>query len=218
MYNLAPTRTYTIKHLSKCFQLAVAWGLDVFIKDDFADGTVADKACARVLDGRDVAFNGGLDGGIFKSQISVSAHCAVLQYEVVAVAQWLGLGDVAADEAEVLRVPGKIFTINHRIDDGDILGLPEGILGVQDAVPDLHVLGVLETVVAVQFDVGQLDILAVHKHIVGPVDHRILDLDVLTVPERLSAARNLDVLQFDAVHPAEGLRSVDDSVVDLAIP
>ena len=125
---------------------------------------------------------------------------------------------MAADEAEVLRVPRKIFTVDDGVDDGDVLGLPEGILGVQDAVTDLHVLGVLETVVAVQLDVGQLDILAVHKYIVGPVDHRILDLYVPAVPERLRSSRNLDILQLDPVHPAEGLRSVDDGVIDLAIP
>lgn len=78
-------------------QPTVTRALDVLINDDLPDGTVADEAGAWVLDGRNMAFHGGLDGGIFKSQISVSAHCAVLKYEVVAVAQRLGLGDVAAD-------------------------------------------------------------------------------------------------------------------------
>ena len=165
-----------------------------------------------------MAFHCCLDGRIFKSQICVRAHCAVLQYEVVAVAQRLGLGDVAADKAEVLRVPGKIFTVDDGIDDGDILGLPEGIFGVQHTVPDLHILGVLETIVAVKLDVGEFNILAVHEHIVGSVDHRIFDHDVPAVPESLRSARNLNVLQLDSVHPAEGLRCVDDSVVYLAVP
>ena len=99
---LANQKTYPHKKPLRFLQNTVTRGLDVPVKDDLADGAVADKAGARVLDGRDVAFHGGLDGGIFKCQISVSAHCAVLQYEVVAVAQRLGLCDVATDEAEVL--------------------------------------------------------------------------------------------------------------------
>ena len=51
---------------------AVAWGFDVLVEDDLADGAVADEAGARVLDRRDVALDGGLDGGIFKGKVDVN--------------------------------------------------------------------------------------------------------------------------------------------------
>ncbi len=45
-----------------CFlQNTVARSLDVLVEDDLSDGTVADEAGTRVLDGRDVPFDRGLD-------------------------------------------------------------------------------------------------------------------------------------------------------------
>ena len=112
---------------------------DVFVNDDFADAVGVDAAAAGIFHGSDVTLHGGVDAAVFKGQVGVGFKGAVLQDEVLAVAQGLGAAYVAANQLEVLGIPPQEFPLDAGVVHGDVLALPEGVLGVQVRVADHHV-------------------------------------------------------------------------------
>ena len=50
-----------------------------------------------ILDGYDMSLYGSLNAGIFECEIAIRPESAVLHDQVVAIAKWLGLGNMAAD-------------------------------------------------------------------------------------------------------------------------
>ena len=73
--------------------------------DDFANRIQGDMAGPGILHRIHMAVDGGIHIGILKGQVS-TLHGAVLELQVLAVAQGLGADDVAVDEGQTLREPG----------------------------------------------------------------------------------------------------------------
>ena len=82
----------------------------------------------RVLDVLDMALDIGLNSRILKHTIAHRVDGAVLNHQVLCLAEQLLACQMAVHETYVLRVPGQILTIEHRVIDGHILALPERVL------------------------------------------------------------------------------------------
>ena len=82
---------------------AVGWLLDVLIDGDAANLIGDDQAGGRVLDVGHLAFDVGAQRGIFKHAVAVLAERAVLNHQVVGIAQHLLSGDMAVHQTQVSR-------------------------------------------------------------------------------------------------------------------
>ena len=89
---------------------AIPRSFDVLVQNDFADASGAYKTAPGVFHGRDVPFHGGLHAAVFEGEVGIGLKGAILQDEVLTVAQGLGAADVAAfrDTGPILhsRFPG----------------------------------------------------------------------------------------------------------------
>jgi hypothetical protein len=107
-------------------------------------------------DRSDLAADSSADGGFLEGTVGIGGERAILEDEVLGIAEGLGTGDVATDKTEVFGVPAEIFALDLRVIDGDVLTVPEGVFGIQYRVVNLYVAGVLEDVFALQLDIGDL--------------------------------------------------------------
>ena len=165
-----------------------------------------------VFDLGDAATDVGSDVGVFKGTVAGGVEGTVLEDEVAYVAQGLLAGDVAVDEAHVLRVPGKVFAVDDGVVDNDVLALPEGVLGDDVGMVYLYVLAVLEDVFRVALEVVDIDIVAVHEGVGAVVQTHVPDGEAVDAPEGLVGIIDDDILEGEVLHLAEELRTVDDGV------
>ena len=89
---------------------AIPRSFDVLVQNDFADASGAYKTAPGVFHGRDVPFHRGLHAAVLEGEVGIGLKGAILQDEVLTVAQGLGAADVAAsrDRGPILhfRYPG----------------------------------------------------------------------------------------------------------------
>ena len=109
-----------------------------------------DRAGERILNGSDGTDDCRLDGRFLKCQIGIGRKRAVLQNQVLTIAERLRAGDTAADEAEVLGVPTEVFAFEFGVIDGNVFAIPERIFGIKDGMMDFDVFCVLECIFALQ--------------------------------------------------------------------
>ena len=119
----------------------IPWKFNVLVKYNLADGIGLDEAAAGVLHGVDVALDGGLDAAVLEGQVGFGLEGAVLQHQVLAVAQGLRSANVAVHQPEVPGIPAQELALDTGIVNGYVLTFPEGVLGVQVGVADNHVPG-----------------------------------------------------------------------------
>ena len=212
---------FTGERLSVCFiagslvarfDEAVGRRLDIVVDGDGADAVCHDVSGRGVLDVGDGSTDVGLQGAVLEGAVARGVEGAVLQYQVVGVAQGLFAGDVAVDEAEVLRVPAEVFAVQFGVVDGDVLHFPEGVFGGYLGVVYLDVLHVLEDVFAVALQAIHVDVVAEHEGEGAFVQGEILDADAVAAPEDFVGIVHPDVFYLDVVHLAEHFGGVDDGV------
>lgn len=191
---------------------AIGWSLDVLVENNFTNGIGNDVTLTRILDRSDVATDVGIDLRVLESEVGVGSHLAILESEIVSIAERLGLDDLAIDESQAIGVPSEVFAVEGGVDNSNVLGIPEGVFSIEGRVADCDVLAILERVVAVQRQVVNLDILAMHKDVVALVDLNVLEFDVLAMPKSLGRMEEFDVLELYAVHIAEHLGSLDNGI------
>ena len=162
-----------------------------------------------ILDVLDVPLDVGLDGGVFKHTVAHAVDGAVLQHQVVGIAQQLLAGQMTVDQPHVLRVPRQVFAVQLGVVDGHVLTLPERVLGEYLGVVNLYVLAILEHVLRVALQAIDIDVLRKHERIGAAVQLDILQPQVVDSPEGLVGIGYLHVLQLHMVHLAEELRGVD---------
>ena len=193
--------------------LVVSYAADLVGGDDTGD---------RILDFRDGAFDAGVDiDAVLEGAVAGLVEGAVLQDDPVHIAQRLLAGDVATHKPYVLRMPGEILPVKHRVVDRDILALPERILSQNIRVMHLHVLAVLEYILRIALQPVHIYIAAEHERIRAVMKDDILQPEIIDLPERLVGIIDRDILKRQPVHLAEKLRTVDDAVLHghiIAVP
>ena len=80
----------------------------------------------------------GLDSRILEHTVAGFVDGAVLEHEVLGIAEQLLASQVTIHQSDVLRVPRQILAIEHRVVDGDVLALPERVL-CQDVLDSTNV-------------------------------------------------------------------------------
>jgi len=177
-----------------------------------ANAVGCDVSGERVLDVGDVSSYVGNDVAVFKHSVAVLVEGAVLQHQVVGIAQQLFSSEVAVDEVHVFRVPCQVLSVEYGVADGDVLALPEGVFCHDVGIVYLHVLAVLEHVLRVALQSVHLHVFAEHEWVCAVVQLQVVCLDVLASPECLVGIVDDHVLQSQVVHLAEHLRCVDACV------
>ena len=84
---------------------AVGWTFLMFVKDDMPDMVGGDTARGWVLDGRNRAFDCGIEGGVLEGKTTIVAEGAVFQLKVGAIAQRLQTVDMATNKPKVAAIP-----------------------------------------------------------------------------------------------------------------
>ena len=169
-------------------------------------------AAGGVLDVLDVSTDVGLDGAVLEDSVAHAVEGAVLEHEVVDIAEKLLAGEVATHESHVLGMPGEVFAIELGVVDGDVLALPEGVLGEDLGIVHLDVLAILEDVLGVALESVDVDVVGEHEGVGSAVEPHVLDSDSVDLPEGFVGIGDLDVLEFQILHLAEELGSVDAAV------
>jgi hypothetical protein len=76
----------------------------------------------------------------------------------LAIAKGLGAFDVAMNEVKVLRIPAKIFAIDHAVFHRQILAMPEGVFGMKFGVENFTAFHILKGILPVQREVIDVDV------------------------------------------------------------
>ena len=84
---------------------------DVLVNSNRPDGVCLDMPAGRILDVLNVSADVGLDGCVLKNTVAGLVEAAVLEDEVLGVAQQLLANQVAVDQPDVLGVPAKILSV-----------------------------------------------------------------------------------------------------------
>ena len=79
---------------------------DVLVDGDTTDGIGDNVSGCGVLDVLDMSANVGLDSRILEHTVAHLVDGAVLQYEVLRIAEQLLTGQVTIHQSHVLRMPG----------------------------------------------------------------------------------------------------------------
>lgn len=144
--------------------------------------------------------------------VTIRSEGAVLQYEVVSVAERLFTGDMTVDQTQVLRMPAEVLSVEFGIIDSHILHFPERILRRNLGVMNFHVLHVLEYIFAVTFQSVHINVVAEHERISAAMQFEVLDADAVATPEHLIGIVHRYVLDVYFVHLAEHLRRIDNRI------
>ena len=102
---------------------------NVLVDGDRAYRVGIDVSARWVLDVLDVSTDIGLNVGVFENTVAGSIEGAVLEYQLVGIAQQLYASQMAVHQSDVLRVPSQVLTINQRVVDSHVLALPERVFG-----------------------------------------------------------------------------------------
>ena len=78
---------------------------DVLVDGDGADAVSHDMPAGRIFDVLDMPADVGLDGGVFEHTVAGRVEGAVLQLQMMGVAEQLFACEVAVDEPHMLGVP-----------------------------------------------------------------------------------------------------------------
>ena len=157
----------------------------------------------------DVSADVGLYRAVFEHAVAGPVEGAVLEHQVLRIAQQLFARQVAVHQSNVLRVPRQILTVQLGVVDGYVLTLPERVLGQDTGMVDLHVLTVLEHVFRIALQSVDVDVLGEHERVGASVQLHVVELQTVDLPECLVGVAYLHILQFHVVHLAEELRTVD---------
>ena len=65
-----------------------------------------------------------MESAVFERTVTVGAEGAVLEDQIVGIAERLLAGNMAIDESQVSRMPSELFAVEFRIINGHILDLP----------------------------------------------------------------------------------------------
>ena len=155
--------------------------------------------------------------GVFESAVAVGAEGAVLEHQVVGIAERLLARDMAVYQPKVTRVPPQVLSVELRVVDGDVLNLPESILGSYARIAQLYVLHVLEHILALALQPVDGDVFAEHERIGPALQLKVLGIDALAPPEHLVGIGHLHVLDVNVVHLAKHLRGVYLGVCHLQV-
>ena len=90
---------------SACQNLTVGRLLDVLVDYHFAYTVCHDAARCGVLYALDLSANVSLEGGLVERAVAFGVDVAVLNHQVLGVAQWLLARDVAVAESQSARMP-----------------------------------------------------------------------------------------------------------------
>ena len=172
---------------------------------------------SRVLDVLDMPTDISLDGGIFEHTVAHLVDGAVLQHEVLRIAEQLLACQVAVHQPDVLRVPGQVLSVEHGVVDGDVLTLPERVLCQDLRVVNFHVLAILEHIFRVAFQPVDVDVLREHEGVGTLMQHDVLQSEAVHLPEGFIGIIDHHILQFYVFHLTEELRPVDGAVLHLQV-
>ena len=183
----------------------------IFIEDDLADAVGCDAAAGGILHTCDLALYGRLYGGVFEREVTVH-HFAVLEHEVLCVAERLCADDLASDQRQILAVPCEVLALNDAVIDRNVLSVPERVLRVEHRVADHDILAVLERVFALHAEVFDHHAARVEERVLG-FKRGILNMYAAAVPAEL---RRLDgaALECAVVAFSERLDAAELAVFD----
>lgn len=197
---------------------AVSRCLLILVDDEFTDMALDNNAAAgRILDAMDVSLDACLHSAVLEHEISIGSEGAIHQSQVLAIAQRLFAGDVAADERQASTVPTQVFSIDLAIGNRDVLCVPKRILAVQERVLYLYILAVLEGIVALKVQVVDADVVGAHAKIVGILNQTVLYAESVAVPQHFLSIGEMAVQQLYALHPSEHLRGINQTMVECAV-
>ncbi len=163
----------------------------------------------RILDVFNMAANVCLYRRVFEHAVAGLVEGAVLEHEVLRIAQQLLASQMTVYETYVLRVPCQILAIEYGVVDGHILALPERVLRQYLSVVYLHILAVLEHVLGIAIQAVDADVLTEHERVGAAVQGNILQSKAIHLPERLVSIGDVDIFQHHILHFAEEFRAVD---------
>ena len=198
-------------------QFAVGGSLDILIEDNLPITLGSDTTCPRILHAAYRTFDGGLHRAVLESPVAVGAERAIFQYKVVGIAERLLAGDVTVHQPKIMRMPAQVFAVEFGIVDCHIFHLPEGVFRSDPGIAQLYIFHILENVFAIAFQAVDADIAAEHERISSSMQFQIPDIQILATPEHLIGIVHLHVLNFDVVHLAEHLGSIDTRVCHFQI-
>ena len=197
---------------------AICRCLLILVDDEFTDMACDNNAAAgRILDAMDVSLDACLHSAVLEHEISIGSEGAIHQSQVLAIAQRLFAGDVAADERQASTVPTQVFSIDLAIGNRDVLCVPKRILAVQERVLYLHILAVLEGIVALEVQLVDADVVGAHAKIVGILNQTVLYAESVAVPQHFLSIGEMAVQQLYALHPSEHLRGINQTMVECAV-
>ena len=171
-----------------------------------------DGAGEGIFDISDLADDGGTDGRILKRQVGIGCERAVLQHQILAVAEGLRAGYTTTHEPEVLGVPTEVFGMDFGVIDSAVAALPESILGVQHGMVNLDIAGVLEGILARQLQMADTQALGLEERVVGVVDVEVGQLSVTATPESFRAIGHAQAFDGQTVYLAEGFGCIERAV------
>ena len=196
---------------------AVGWSLNVLIYGHRAYMVSHDAARHGVLNVGNATAYVGVQSGILESAVAGRVESAVLQHEVVSVAEGLLARDMAIDQTEVAGVPAEILPIKLRVVYGHILHFPEGILSGDFRIMYLHVFHILEHIFAVAFKSVYAYVTAEHKRICAAVELKVANIEPLATPEDLISIVHHHTFYLDIAHLAEHLGRVNHRVLHFQV-
>ena len=158
-----------------------------------------------------------LHGRILERAVTFGVERAVLEHEVLGVAERLFARYMAVDESQSARVPSEELSVQFRVVHRHVVHLPERVLRVYLRVANLYIARVLEDVLRVRHQSVHLHVAAVHERVRTLVQYHVLQLQSVDAPERLVGIVHGYVLQRQILHLAEELRTVYHAVLHVHI-
>lgn len=150
--------------------------------------------------------------------IGIGREGAILENEVVAVAQWLCAGDTTTNKTKVESIPAEVLAFDVRVIDRDVLAIPEGIFRIQHSVADLYTAGVLERVLALQLEIGDLELLRMQKSILGIMHLDVHQFSASAMPKGLDSIGDFRAFDEDIFELSKDLRRIYLTVLESQIP
>jgi len=173
-----------------------------------------DLAGAGILYRLHMTVDGGVDIGIFKSQVGI-LHAAVDELQILAVAQRLGADDFATHQGQVFREPAQVFSANDAVYYGHIFAVPESVLGVQETVADFQVFHVLKGILALDLHMVQGYIAAVEEEVLR-THLAVHNVDSIAFPAKLGRV-NGTAVDGDVLAASECFDAAQVGIGDFAI-
>ena len=196
---------------------AVGRRLDVLVKYHLAHAVAIDVSVAWILDTGDMSVQPGTHVRVLEGQVGISAEGAVLEHQVVAVAQGLGAGDMAVDKAQAVRIPTEVLAVQLAVAHSDTHGVPQGVFAVNLGVTYQHVVTVLEGIIAVLLVSVDDHMVGVHKQVVGIEHLDIFEGDIAAMPQGFLRIWEFDTADIQPFEFTEHLGRFDTAVAHHAV-